>query len=114
LTSVPAPRFSYVPMRFWPCCKSAATSMAVDSRPTTTSSASYSYIATDDAYFKFNLDYMSFYNLVRLESSSFKSFYQTAYRVVRSHTASHQNAFFDIIDRALEGVNATRDTEPRT
>ena len=71
-------------------------------------------IATDDAYFKFNLDYMSFYNLVRLESSSFKSFYQTAYRVVRSHTASHQNAFFDIIDRALEGVNATRDAETRT
>jgi uncharacterized protein (TIGR03437 family) len=30
---------------------------------------------------------------------------------VRNHTASHQNAFFDVVDRALEGPNAGRDFE---
>ena len=30
---------------------------------------------------------------------------------MRSHTAGHQNAFFDVIDRALNGPDATRDAE---
>ena len=29
--------------------------------------------ASDDSYFKFNLDYINLYNLIRLESSSAKS-----------------------------------------
>lgn len=60
------------------------------------------------SYFKFNLDYMSFYNLVRLQNNS-DNF--SAYLTVRRYTASHQNAFFDMIDRALEGPNAARDAE---
>ena len=65
----------------------------------------------DDSYFKFNLDYINLYNLIRLEASSAKSIYQSAYGVLRNHTASHQNAFFDIIDLGLNGPDAARDKE---
>jgi uncharacterized protein (TIGR03437 family) len=68
-------------------------------------------VASDSSYFKFNLDYISFYNLIRLESSSTKSIYQAAYQVLRDSTASQQNAAFDIIDRGLNGPNASRDAE---
>jgi uncharacterized protein (TIGR03437 family) len=67
--------------------------------------------ASDDSYFKFNLDYINFYDLIRLESSDAKSIYGGAYDLLRRHTAGHQNAFFDIIDRALSGPNASRDAE---
>ena len=68
-------------------------------------------VASDDSYFKFNLDYISFYNLIRLESSSASSIYKAAYEVLRNDTAGHENAFFDIIDRGLNGANAARDAE---
>jgi uncharacterized protein (TIGR03437 family) len=68
-------------------------------------------VADDASYFKFNLDYISFYNLIRLESSSAKSIYKLAYDLVRAHTAGHQNAFFDVIDRGLNGPDAARDAE---
>jgi uncharacterized protein (TIGR03437 family) len=67
--------------------------------------------ASDSSYFKFNLDYISFYNLIRLESSSAKSIYQAAYQVLRNATAGDQNAMFDLIDRGLNGPNQTRDAE---
>jgi uncharacterized protein (TIGR03437 family) len=65
-------------------------------------------VLSDSSYYKFNLDYMTFYNLVRLQNSTDN---QAAYQIVRSYTASHQNAFFDIVDEALEGPNASRDAE---
>jgi uncharacterized protein (TIGR03437 family) len=65
----------------------------------------------DDSYFKFNLDYINLYNLIRLEGSSAKSIYETAYGMLRDHTASHQNAFFNIVDLALKGPNAARDSQ---
>ena len=65
-------------------------------------------VQSNSSYFKFNLDYMTFYNLVRLQNISDN---QGAYQVVRDYTASHQNAFFDIVDEALEGPNASRDAE---
>jgi uncharacterized protein (TIGR03437 family) len=68
-------------------------------------------VLNDDSYYKFNLDYINFYNLLRLESGIRKSGYQLAYDVVRNHTASHQNAFFDVVDRALNGPNTARDAE---
>jgi uncharacterized protein (TIGR03437 family) len=68
---------------------------------------------SDSSYFKFNLDYMTFYNLVRLESSSFQSIYASAYQLARDATSSHLNAFFDIVDRGLNGANVTRDGETR-
>jgi hypothetical protein len=68
-------------------------------------------VASDSSYFKFNLDYISFYNLIRLETSSTKSIYQAAYQVLRNATGSQQNAMFDLIDRGLNGPNATRHAE---
>ncbi len=67
-------------------------------------------VQSNDSYFKFNLDYMSFYHLVRLQNGGSLDTYLT----VRDHTATHQNAFFNVIDRALEGPDAGRDTETRT
>ena len=67
-------------------------------------------ISSNSSYFKFNLDYMSFYNLIRLEANP-NPFYKTAYATVRGYTAPHQNAFFDLIDRALNGPNLARDSE---
>jgi uncharacterized protein (TIGR03437 family) len=66
---------------------------------------------SDDSYFKFNLDYINLYNLIRLEASSAKSIYQSAYGVLRDHTAPHQNAFFNIIDLGLNGPNSARDSQ---
>ena len=60
------------------------------------------------SYFKFNLDYMSFYNLIRLQDNSDN---RGAYQIVRKYTASHQNAFFDIIDRSVNGSDDARDAE---
>ena len=67
--------------------------------------------ANDDNYFKFNLDYINFYNLVRLNANQGSTDSRSAYNTLRNHTASHLNAFFDIIDRGLNGPNAARDTE---
>jgi uncharacterized protein (TIGR03437 family) len=63
------------------------------------------------SYFKFNLDYMTFYQLVQLQDNSDN---RGAYTTVRNYTASHQNPFFNMIDRALNGPNAARDAETRT
>jgi len=69
-------------------------------------------ILTDSSYFKFNLDYINLYNLVRLEGSFAQNIYGSAYDLVRNATGSDQNAFFDVIDRALEGANnSARDQE---
>jgi len=72
-------------------------------------------VLNNDSYFKFNLDYANLYNLIRLESSSANTFYQSAYDILRSHTSAHQNAFFNVIDRALKGANdAARDSDTLT
>jgi len=63
------------------------------------------------SYFKFNLDYLSFYNLVRLQDNSDN---RGAYQALRSFTAAHRNAFFDIIDRGLDGPDPARDAETRS
>jgi uncharacterized protein (TIGR03437 family) len=68
-------------------------------------------VQSNSSYFKFNLDYMSLYNLVLLQDNSDN---RGAYKIVRDYTASHQNAFFDIVDRALNGANAGRDAEAAT
>ena len=68
-------------------------------------------VQSDSSYFKFNLDYMTFYNLLRLQNSGDNN---SAYQTVRSYTAPQQNAFFDAVDLALKGPNAVRDAEMRT
>jgi hypothetical protein len=65
-----------------------------------------------NSYFKFNLDTISLYNLIRLEgSSTFRSVYIDVYDSLRDTTAGHGNAHFNMIDRALKGPAASRDTQ---
>jgi hypothetical protein len=70
---------------------------------------------TYGSYFKFNIDYITFFNLVRLEPtlSPFLPFYRLGYNQLRSCTATHQNAHFNMIDRVLNGDDATRDADTR-
>lgn len=65
-------------------------------------------VLDNSSYFKFNLDFMTFYNLIRLQNNADN---RAAYQIVRDYSASHQNAFFDVIDRALRGPDPTRDLE---
>src|SRR5205085_10729558 len=62
---------------------------------------------------KFNLDSVNMYMLIHLESSSFGEIYRKAYDVLRNHTDNQGNAFFNMIDRALNSSNPARDTETR-
>ena len=65
-----------------------------------------------DSYYKFNLDAISIYSLLRLEEESFRrSDYIVMYRIFHTAVANHGNAFFNVIDRAIIGPNATRDAE---
>jgi hypothetical protein len=67
-----------------------------------------------NSYFKFNLNAINLYNLIRLEDSSFyRFFYVGAYDVMRRTTDDHGNAHFNMIDRGLKGPNSRRDTETR-
>ncbi len=68
-------------------------------------------IQSNSSYFKFDLDYMSLYHLVRLQNNSDN---RRAYLDLRGYTASHQNAFFNMIDRALRGSDPARDAETRS
>jgi uncharacterized protein (TIGR03437 family) len=70
-------------------------------------------VLDDNSYFKFNIDTINFYTLVHLESGSFNVIYLKAYDILRNHTDNHGNAFFNMIDRALNGPNPTRDAETR-
>ena len=66
------------------------------------------------SYFKFNLDTINFYNLIRLEnSSSYRDTYLRAYDVLRRTTDDHGNAHFNVIDYALRGLSSRRDVETR-
>jgi hypothetical protein len=62
------------------------------------------------SYFKFNLAYITLYNLIRMETSaSLLGWYEQGFAVVRRTTDDHVNAHFNMIDRALHGPNAARD-----
>ncbi|HKF55499.1 MAG TPA: hypothetical protein VKJ45_08655 [Blastocatellia bacterium] len=64
------------------------------------------------SYFKFNLDEINLYNLIRLEDiKRNRKRYMKAYRILRSTIANHGNAHFNVIDRALTGPDSTRDAE---
>ncbi|HEX2717445.1 MAG TPA: hypothetical protein VHM67_07170, partial [Gemmatimonadaceae bacterium] len=71
---------------------------------------------THDSYYKFNLDHANLFHLVRLEeaTSPYRAFYVNAYDVLRACTGSHQNAHFNMVDRALRGADAVRDEETRS
>jgi hypothetical protein len=64
------------------------------------------------SYFKFNLDAITFYNLIRLETDkSLLAQYNSAYTVYWNAIKTHLNPHFDMIDRALNGPNALRDEQ---
>jgi hypothetical protein len=64
------------------------------------------------SYFKFNLDEITLYNLLRMDNgSSYRDFYLKAYNSLRATVDDHQNGFFNMIDRALKGPDANRDAE---
>jgi hypothetical protein len=70
---------------------------------------------THGSYFKFNLDYDTFYHLIGLESSSILNFFYTAaYGALRTATGTHENAHFNAIDRSIRGPNVGRDFDTRT
>ena len=52
----------------------------------------------------------TFNNLIRLDGSVDDAIYRSAYAIFRNHVAPHQNAFFNIVDRGLNGPNAARDS----
>ena len=68
-------------------------------------------VVNNDSYFKFNIDSINLFNLIRLERSSYGAIYRQTYDVLRRHTDDHGNAFFNMIDRGLNGSNAVRDSE---
>ncbi len=68
-------------------------------------------VTSNDSYFKFNLDEIDLYNLIRLESSVFSGVYEQAYSILWNHVKDQQNAFFNMIDRALNSADATRDAQ---
>ena len=68
-----------------------------------------------DSYFKFNLDAINFFNLIRLENNSvLRAQYLAAYSIYRNATQTHMNPHFNMIDRAVNGPNATRDAQTVT
>jgi hypothetical protein len=73
----------------------------------------YDNIDDHNHYFKFNLNYINLYSLVRLEeqSSPYRQTYLNAYDALRRRTQSHVNAHFNLIDRALKGPQPARDAE---
>jgi hypothetical protein len=69
---------------------------------------------TYGSYFKFNLDQINLYNLVRLEDSpKYHKRYLKAYKAMRRALAGHLNAHFNMIDCALNGLDEERDGETR-
>ena len=70
-------------------------------------------VLDNNSYFKFNLDSINLFNLIRLENSSFNTIYREAYDILRRHTDDQKNAFFNMIERALNGPNDARDADTR-
>ncbi len=64
------------------------------------------------SYYKFNLDHINLYNLIRLEEAGTpRNQYLSAFTRLRNCTGSHQNAHFNMIARGLQGENSTRDAQ---
>jgi hypothetical protein len=67
------------------------------------------------SYYKFNLNHINLYNLVRLEEAGAAHIaYMHAFQTLRSCTKSHENAHFNLVELALNGPDAARDADTRT
>ena len=74
----------------------------------------YDVLDDHNSYYKFNLDTISLYHLIRLEGNkSYRKQFTAAYDLLRRTTDDHGNAHFNMIDRALKGANDRRDQETR-
>ncbi len=74
----------------------------------------FDLIDDHNSYFKFNLNTINLYNLIRLESNPFyQDLYMSTYTLMRRTTDDHGNAHFNMIDRALKGPDERRDAETR-
>jgi len=73
----------------------------------------YDNIDDHSHYFKFNLNYINLYDLIRLEEDStpYRQIYIDAYDSLRQRTQRHGNAHFNMLDRALRGPDNARDAE---
>ena len=61
------------------------------------------------AYFKFNLDNLYLFNLVRLENTpEAREKYLKAFTVLSDATRGHDNAFIEIVEHALKGPNSEK------
>lgn len=67
----------------------------------------------NSSYFKFNLDEMTLERLIKLEpaNSSRLSDYWNSYQLIHRTVATHKNAFFNLVDRAIAGPDGKRDAE---
>ena len=66
------------------------------------------------SYYKFNLDHINLYNLIRLEEPGVhRAMYRTAFNRLRHCTGSHGNAHFNMIDHGIRGSSDVRDAETR-
>jgi hypothetical protein len=71
---------------------------------------SFDVIDDHDSYFKFNLDAIALYNLIRLEEAgTHRNRYFDAYDVLHRTIDDHGNAHFNLIDRVLRGPDGARD-----
>jgi hypothetical protein len=63
-------------------------------------------------YFLLHLDHLYYYALVRYEEEpKYQNRYRRLFTTLRNATKKHGNAHFNMIDRALNGPDATRDAE---
>jgi hypothetical protein len=63
------------------------------------------------AYYKFNLNTINLYSLIRLETDPVNlAYYWPAYDMEWGILSKHENAHFNMIDRALKAADATRDS----
>jgi hypothetical protein len=64
------------------------------------------------SYYKFNLDHINLYNLIRLEEAgTYRATYLNAFATLRGCTRTHGSAHFNMVERGLLGPSATRDAE---
>src|SRR3712207_8703850 len=62
------------------------------------------------SYYKFNLNHINLYNLIRLETDGVaRLLYMNAFATLRGCTATHENAHFNMLERGVAGPDAARE-----
>jgi hypothetical protein len=69
---------------------------------------------THGSYYKFNLNHINLYNLIRLEEPGVpRDLYLSAFATLRGCTGSHENAHFNMIERGVSGPDGARDASTK-